>query len=100
MPEGKKAQPGRALLSTAAGSAPDVNFQPPELNGRVGTVDMFTATPAVSLGSTKSDVDLALELTGSMTNYDWGINGKPYPKSPPRLSHKDSGRPWRSPTPR
>lgn len=83
VPEGKKAQPGRALLSTAAGSAPDVNFQPPELNGRVGTVDMFTATPAVSLGSTKSDVDLALELTGSMTNYDWGINGKPYPKSPP-----------------
>ncbi len=82
MPEGKKAQPGRALLSTGAGSAPDVNFAPPELNRRVGTVDMFTATPAASFGSTKSDADLALELTGSMTNFDWGLNGKPYPKSP------------------
>ncbi|KZS57920.1 oxidase [Mycobacterium ostraviense] len=83
VPEGKKAQPGRALLITAAGAAPDASFEPAELNGRVGTVDMFSATPAASLGSSQSDVNLALELTGSMMNYDWAINGKPYPDSPP-----------------
>nr|VTP04381.1 Copper resistance protein A precursor [Mycobacterium riyadhense] len=83
VPEGKKAQPGRALLSTAAGAPPDATFQPSELNGRVGTVDMFTAIPPASLGTSQSDVNLALELTGSMMNYNWSINGKPYPQSPP-----------------
>ncbi|KAA1249346.1 multicopper oxidase family protein [Mycobacterium simiae] len=83
VPEGKTAQPGRALLTTAAGVGPDPAFQPPQLNGRVGTVDMFTATPEASLGRSGSDVDLALELTGSMQAYDWSINGKPYPNSPP-----------------
>ncbi|WP_302056551.1 multicopper oxidase family protein [Mycobacterium avium] len=83
LPEGKNAVGGRALLVTGAGSAPDVNFQPPELNRRVGTVNMFTATPAATLGPAKSDVTLGVELTGSMMNYDWGINGKPYPKNPP-----------------
>lgn len=83
VPEGKNAVPGRALLTTAAGSPPGVNFQPSELNGPVGTVDMFTATPAASLGSSRSDVNLALELTGSMNKYDWSINGMPYPDSPP-----------------
>jgi len=83
VPEGKKAQPGRALLSTAAGALPDVTFQPPELNRRVGTVDTFTATPAASLRSSQTDVRLGLELTGSMTNYDWGVNGKHYPVSTP-----------------
>lgn len=83
VPEGKKAQPARALLTTAAGSAPEATFQPAELNGRVGTVEMFTATPAASFGSSQSDVNLALNLTGSMMNSDWAINGKPYPGSPP-----------------
>ena len=41
--EGKNAA-ARALLTTGSGSAPAPGFQPPELNGRVGTVDMFTAT--------------------------------------------------------
>ncbi|KKC05798.1 multicopper oxidase family protein [Mycobacterium nebraskense] len=82
MAEGKDAQ-GLALLSTAAGTAPDAHFQPPELNGRVGTVGMFTATPTAGLGSAKTDINLAIDLTGSMMNFDWGINGKPYPKNPP-----------------
>lgn len=83
MPEGKWAAGGRALLSTGAGGAPEVDFQPPELNRRVGTAGMFTATPAATLGPARSDVTLGVELTGSMTKYDWGINGKPYPKTPP-----------------
>ena len=82
MAEGKNSQ-GRALLSTAAGTAPDANFRPRELSGRVGTVGMFTATPTAGLGSAKTDINLALDLTGSMMKFDWGINGKPYPKNPP-----------------
>lgn len=82
IPEGKKATPARALLKTSGGGAPDVDFQPAELNRRLGTVDTFTAPPAASLGSAASEVDLALELTGSMMKYDWAINGKPYPDSP------------------
>lgn len=80
--EGKNAL-GRALLSTAAGTAPDADFQPPELTHRVGTVDMFVATPAADLGSTKPDVALGVELTGSMMKYDWGIDGTPYPDNQP-----------------
>ncbi|KZS60532.1 oxidase [Mycobacterium ostraviense] len=83
VPEGKRAAAGRALLSTGAGTVPEVDFQPPELTRRVGTVEIFTATPAATLGSAKADVSLGVELTGSMVNYDWGINGKPYPKNPP-----------------
>jgi len=83
MPEGKTATPGRALLKTVNGSPPDVNFRPPELDGRIGTVDTFTAPPSASLGSVQSDANLALELTGSMAKYDWAINGKPYPDSTP-----------------
>lgn len=83
LPEGKKAVGGRALLSTGAGTVPEVNFQPPELTRRVGTVEMFTATPAATLGAANPDLRLGVELTGSMMNYDWGINGKPYPKNRP-----------------
>jgi multicopper oxidase len=54
MAEGKKAV-ARALLSTGAGTAPDSAFQPSELTKRVGTVDMFTATPEVDLGPVKPD---------------------------------------------
>lgn len=36
---------------------PDPGFQPPELNKRVGTVEMFSAAPEVDLGA-KSDANL------------------------------------------
>jgi FtsP/CotA-like multicopper oxidase with cupredoxin domain len=77
MAEGKNAL-ARTLLSTGAGSAPDPGFKPPELNGRVGTVDMFTATAAVDLGSAKPDVTLSAVLAGDMTHYNWTINGEPF----------------------
>ncbi|MEO6792366.1 MAG: multicopper oxidase family protein [Mycobacterium sp.] len=80
--EGKSAL-GRALLSTAAGTAPDADFQPPELTRRVGTVDMFVATPAADLGAVEPDITLGVELTGSMMKYDWGINGTRYPDNQP-----------------
>lgn len=68
---------GRALLSTGAGSAPDADFRPPQLNGRVGTVDTFTAAPEVALDPNTTDA-LEVRLSGSMMHYDWAINGRPY----------------------
>src|ERR1700687_3684929 len=63
--EGKNAV-ARAVLSTGAGSAPDPGFQPPELNVRLGTAHIFTATPADDLGSAKPDTTLTAELSGAM----------------------------------
>jgi FtsP/CotA-like multicopper oxidase with cupredoxin domain len=82
MAEGKNAL-ALALLSTATGTAPDPGFQPPELNRRLGMVDVFTATPADDLGSARPDTTLTADLTGSMMNYDWGINGQRYPDTKP-----------------
>lgn len=80
--EGKNAV-ARALLSTGAGSAPDPGFQPPELDKRLGTVEMFTATPEVDLGRAKPDVNLSVALEGDMMKYNWTINGEPYSKAKP-----------------
>jgi multicopper oxidase len=74
MAEGKNSL-ARAILSTGAGTAPDPGFRPAELNGRLGTVDVFAATPADDLGSAKPDTTLNAELSGDMAKYDWKING-------------------------
>ncbi|MCX2933130.1 multicopper oxidase family protein [Mycobacterium sp. CVI_P3] len=79
--EGKNAL-ARALLTTGAGSAPDAGFKPPELDGLIGTVDMFTAAPEARLAFTQADVDLTAELSGNMKTYQWGVNGS-YPNSKP-----------------
>ncbi|MCV7055893.1 multicopper oxidase family protein [Mycolicibacterium gilvum] len=75
--EGKNAV-ARALLSTGAGTAPGPEFRPPELQRRVGAVEMFTAAPQVVLDSVKTDTTLAAQLSGSMATYDWMINGRPF----------------------
>jgi FtsP/CotA-like multicopper oxidase with cupredoxin domain len=79
--EGKNAV-ARALLSTGSGSVPDVAFRPPELVGRVGTVDTFTATTELQLLD-RSDLTLQARLTGGMMQYDWMINGRPYDRTVP-----------------
>lgn len=81
MAEGKNAL-ARALLATGAGSAPPAGFEPPELKGKVGTIDMFTATPEAQLKFTKADAELQADLTAADTGYQWGING-PYPDNKP-----------------
>ncbi|MGI9164309.1 MAG: multicopper oxidase family protein [Mycobacterium sp.] len=79
--EGKNAQ-ARALLSTGAGSVPPMDYQPAELNGRVGVIDMFTATPEAQLKWSKADSEIQADLTASDTKYQWGING-PFPDNKP-----------------
>jgi FtsP/CotA-like multicopper oxidase with cupredoxin domain len=80
--EGKNAA-ARALLSTGAGTAPDPQFMPLELQRRVGTVDVFTATAEAVLDTTKVDAALSARLSGSMASYDWMINGRPFDDTVP-----------------
>ncbi len=79
--EGKNAV-ARALLSTGNGAAPEPGFRPSELNGKIGTVDMFTAPPEARLKFTKADTDYTAELTAAPTGYQWGVNGF-YPDNKP-----------------
>ena len=80
--EGKNAM-ARALLFTGTGSPPDSGFQPAELNQRVGTVEMFTATTPVNLGRPQPDLNLPVVLGGNMVQYNWMINGRPYSNTDP-----------------
>ena len=80
--EGKNAL-ARALLTTGAGSPPDPQFQPPELNKTVGTVEMFTATTPANLGRPEPGLTLPVVLGGNMVQYNWVINGEPYSKTHP-----------------
>ena len=72
--EGKGAV-ARALLATGAGTAPPAGFQPSELNGKVGTVDLFAAPEEARLKWTKADNEMVASLTSADTGYQWGING-------------------------
>lgn len=80
--EGKDAL-ARVLLSTGSGSAPDPAYRPPELNGLLGTIEMFTATPEVDLGAADPDTGLSATLSGGMMAYDWMINGRPFSDTNP-----------------
>ncbi|RVW02226.1 multicopper oxidase family protein [Rhodococcus xishaensis] len=80
--EGKNAQ-AFALLRSGPGSAPGPDVRPRELDGRVGTVDMFTATGEVMLPQGPPDVDLSAELGGDMMSYRWTINGRTYDQTEP-----------------
>ncbi|WP_082947815.1 multicopper oxidase family protein [Mycobacterium sp. E2479] len=73
----------RGLLATAAGGAPDPQFQPGELTKRVGTIEMFTATTPVNLGRPDPGLNLPVVLGGNMMQYNWTINGEPYAKTNP-----------------
>ena len=44
---------------------------------------MFTATPAVDLGSAQPDVNPSAILAGDMMHYNWTINGEPFSKTNP-----------------
>mgnify|MGYP001278380915 FL=1 len=69
---------GFALVRTGSGSAPDAGVRPEELEGRVLVATDLTAEEGTRLSSTKPDVVHDIELTGSMADYDWGLNGRVY----------------------
>ena len=65
------------------GTPPDPQFSPSELSKRVGTVKMFTAVTAANLGRPDPNLDLPVILGGTMSKYDWTINGEPYSRTNP-----------------
>lgn len=73
----------RALLTTAAGTAPEPGFLPGELTGRVGTVDRFAAAPEADLHLGRTDVELPATLSGGMMGYDWAVNASGGGRRPP-----------------
>lgn len=80
--EGKNAS-ARALLVTGSGAPPAVDYSPPELGRRVGTVETFAATSDAALSEANADVSLPVDMAGSMMNYDWTINGLRYSNTRP-----------------
>ena len=80
--EGKNAS-ARALLVSGSGSPPGHEYSPPELQGRVGTVETFAAAASAALPVGHTDVELPADLAGSMMNYDWTINGAPFSDTRP-----------------
>jgi FtsP/CotA-like multicopper oxidase with cupredoxin domain len=82
--EGKNAH-ARALLRTGGGSEPAPGFLPPQLHGRVATVDTLTAAEAVALPAATPDVALAAVLGGGMMTYDWTVNGRGYDQTEPLI---------------
>lgn len=75
--EGKK-RAGLAVLRTGGGAAPDASVRPAELSGKLLTADRLKADASVRLRVRRPDRTVTLDLTGSMAQYDWAINGRPY----------------------
>jgi FtsP/CotA-like multicopper oxidase with cupredoxin domain len=80
--EGKNAT-GLALVRTGSGNIPPASVRPEELSGRILPSARLRAADAAQLASRTPDRILRLELTGSMMNYDWGINGRKFDMNRP-----------------
>lgn len=80
--EGKNAA-ARALLMTGSGATAASDFRPTELSGHVGTVAQLGAASTVALPNRTADVALPADLAGSMSPYDWTINGRPFATTDP-----------------
>jgi len=85
VPEGA-ASGALALIRAGSGAAPPVNVSPAELDGKVLTAADLRAAEAVSLPSRAPDRDLLLRLDGTMQDYRWTINGRPF--EPARLEEE------------
>ncbi|GAA1439157.1 multicopper oxidase family protein [Nocardiopsis tropica] len=80
--EGKDAN-GFALVRTGSGSAPRADVRPEELDGRILVATDLTADEGVRLSAAEPDVVHEIELTGSMADFDWGLNGRAYDHEDP-----------------
>ncbi|MCK9872369.1 multicopper oxidase family protein [Nocardiopsis dassonvillei] len=80
--EGKDAT-GLALVRTGSGSVPDPRVRPEELDGRVLVATDLTAEESVRLDAAEPDVVHEIRLTGSMADFDWGLNGRAYDHEDP-----------------
>ncbi|GAB3971959.1 multicopper oxidase family protein [Actinoallomurus acanthiterrae] len=75
--EGKGAI-ARALVRTGSGSPPSASARPRQLTGKILRYADLRPADQVRLAPKTPDAEHRLDLTGSMTHYDWGINGHAY----------------------
>lgn len=76
--EGKSGQ-ALAVVRTGAGEPPPASIHPPELDGRVLVGTDLVAADSVALPKREVDREHELVLRGSMSRYEWTINGKSFP---------------------
>lgn len=80
-----KSDIARALIKSGSGSTPLETFRPSELSDTPLTADSLQATEEVRLPTRKPDRIHDLLLTGSMSPYQWKINGRMYPDTKPLM---------------
>ncbi|MFF9410858.1 multicopper oxidase family protein [Streptomyces anandii] len=80
--EGKNAT-GMAVIRTGSGSTPSATVRPKELGGMIMAASRLRAADDARLASKKADGVHRIELTGSMTSYNWAINGRRFDMSNP-----------------
>ena len=72
-----------AIVRTGGGSAPPADVEVPELARKVGDASGLTASSDVLLAPSSPARRLTISLTGSMAQYDWGINGRRFDAKSP-----------------
>lgn len=81
--EGKRER-AFAVVRTGGGGAPASDVTVTELDSdQVGTAAILIATTGVALDAKTPDREVTLTLTGSMTDYDWGINSQRFDPTQP-----------------
>jgi FtsP/CotA-like multicopper oxidase with cupredoxin domain len=65
------------LIRTGAGTAPARKVRPAGLNGHLVGYHELVPTAPVRLDDRKADQVIRMELTGGVTRYSWGFNGRP-----------------------
>ncbi|MEV2278180.1 multicopper oxidase family protein [Nocardiopsis sp. NPDC049922] len=80
--EGKD-RTGFTVVRTGGGSAPEADVRPEELDGRVVVATDLTAEEGARLDGGEPDVEHAIDLTGGMVNFNWGLNDRRFdPRDP------------------
>jgi FtsP/CotA-like multicopper oxidase with cupredoxin domain len=74
--EGKRGA-ALGLVRTGAGTAPTPKVRPAKLDGHLVGYHELVPTEPVRLDDRKADQVIRMELTGGVTRYSWGFNGRP-----------------------
>ncbi|MFF8970341.1 multicopper oxidase family protein [Streptomyces sp. NPDC014995] len=75
--EGKQAR-ALAVLRTGSGRPPGPSVHPKELEGRVVPARRLVPDESVAFGDREPDREMRFRLTGSMGNFDWSFDHRPY----------------------
>ncbi|WP_406481370.1 multicopper oxidase domain-containing protein [Streptomyces sp. NBC_01615] len=75
--EGKNAQ-ALAVLRTGSGGHPHPAVHPAELDGRVVPARRLVPDESVALCHREPDREMRIRLTGSMREFDWSFDHRPY----------------------